>query len=92
MDSALQFLEQHHVSTRDQLLDYLRFPSVSTDPDRTTDVAECAEWLANHLRRIGLPTVTVFQTDGHPIVYAEHLEAGPKAPTVLMYGHYDVQP
>lgn len=92
MDAALQFLEQHHVTTRDQLLDFLRFPSVSTDPERTPDVAECAEWLANHLRRIGLPTVTVFQTDGHPIVYAEHLEAGPNAPTVLMYGHYDVQP
>ncbi len=92
LTAALQYLDQHYDTSREQLLEFLRFPSVSTDPERTPAVAECAEWLANHLRRIGVSTVTVHTTEGHPIVYAEHLTAGPDAPTVLMYGHYDVQP
>jgi acetylornithine deacetylase/succinyl-diaminopimelate desuccinylase-like protein len=51
-----------------------------------------AEWLANHLRLLGIEKVQIFQTAGHPIVYAEYLRAGNDAPTVLVYGHYDVQP
>jgi acetylornithine deacetylase/succinyl-diaminopimelate desuccinylase-like protein len=70
---------------------FLRFPSVSSDPQRAADVARCARWLAALLRRAGLPVVRVVRTPRHPIVYAERLEA-PGRPTALVYGHYDVQP
>jgi acetylornithine deacetylase/succinyl-diaminopimelate desuccinylase-like protein len=73
-----------------EYLDFLRFPSVSTDPERAGDVGRCAEWLADKLRRVGLKT-EVHPTARHPIVVArnEH-RAGRK--TVMIYGHYDVQP
>ena len=74
-----------------ELKDFIRFPSVSTQQQHAVDVKQCAEWLANHLRRIGLDHVQVFQTPGHPLVYAEWLQ-GTGRPTVLIYGHYDVQP
>jgi acetylornithine deacetylase/succinyl-diaminopimelate desuccinylase-like protein len=70
---------------------FLRFPSVSGDPDHAADVRRCAAWLAGLLRRAGLPVVRVVRTPGHPVVYAEWLGA-PNRPTVLVYGHYDVQP
>lgn len=72
------------------LLDFLRFPSISTDPARRTDVAECADWLAAELRVIGL-SAKVCPTAGHPVVLAR-TEHKPGLPTVLIYGHYDVQP
>jgi acetylornithine deacetylase/succinyl-diaminopimelate desuccinylase-like protein len=70
---------------------FLRFPSVSNQPQHAADVAACAAWLADHLRRVGLPFVRVVRTRRHPIVYAEWCRA-PARPTVLVYGHYDVVP
>lgn len=74
----------------DQLFEFLRYPSISTLPEHKTDVANAADWLASHLRSIGMQTVECVPTDGHPIVYAEWL--GANGPTLLFYGHYDVQP
>jgi acetylornithine deacetylase/succinyl-diaminopimelate desuccinylase-like protein len=74
----------------DEYLDYLRFPSVSTDPAHKNDLVECAEWLAAKLRAMGLATV-VHPTAGHPIVVAKN-EHRPGRRTVMIYGHYDVQP
>lgn len=90
--NVAQYLEQNRERAESQLLEFLRIPSISTDPENAPDVARCATWLAEHLRSIGMPIVEVISTDGHPIVYAECLEAGASAPTVLFYGHYDVQP
>src|SRR5436309_7913375 len=75
----------------EELEAFLRIPSISTDPARRQDVARCAEWLASEMRRVRLRDVAVMPTGGHPVVYGEWLEA-PGAPTVLIYGHYDVQP
>lgn len=75
-----------------ELKDFVRIPSVSADPTRAADVKRCAEWLARHLREIGLQRVRVFQTPRHPIVYAEWRDTPPGSPTLLIYGHYDVQP
>ena len=66
-------------------------PSVSALPRHAGDVARCAEWLAAHLRRIGLNNVRIVSTRGHPIVYGEWRRASDR-PTLLIYGHYDVQP
>jgi acetylornithine deacetylase/succinyl-diaminopimelate desuccinylase-like protein len=74
-----------------RLQDFVRIPSVSVDPRRAADVGRCAGWLAGELRRIGLRRIEVVRTPRHPIVYAEWTEA-PGRPTVLVYGHYDVQP
>ncbi len=89
--NPIEYAEEHHERFLAELLEYLRIPSVSTDAAHKPDVARCSEWLADHLRAIGVKSVVVEQTDGHPIVYAEHID-DPSKPTYLLYGHYDVQP
>ena len=76
----------------DELREFLRVPSVSTQPQHEGDVLMAAQWLRKRLLEAGFPRAEVRETTGHPIVYAEWAEAGPEAPTVLVYGHYDVQP
>jgi acetylornithine deacetylase/succinyl-diaminopimelate desuccinylase-like protein len=74
-----------------QLQEFVRIPSVSSDPQRAADLNRCAAWLATQLRHAGLTRVRVLPTKRHPIVFGEWLGAVRK-PTVLIYGHYDVQP
>lgn len=74
------------------LFDFLRIPSISTLPEAAPDMQRAAEWLAEAMARIGLDQVAVMPTAGHPLVYGQWLGAGPQAPTLLFYGHYDVQP
>ncbi len=69
----------------------LRIPSISTKPEHKQDVQECAQWIVDHLRGMGLGGVRVQSTDKHPIITGEHI-VDPNLPTVLVYGHYDVQP
>lgn len=75
----------------EELKQYLAIPSVSALPEHAADVRRCAEWTADHLRNVGLQNVRIIDTPGHPVVYGDWLNA-PGAPTVLIYGHYDVQP
>jgi acetylornithine deacetylase/succinyl-diaminopimelate desuccinylase-like protein len=96
MTDALAYAQQHADAFVRQLTDWLRIPSISTDADYDADTRRAADWLADDLRRIGVRKVEVMETGsptspGHPIVYAEH-HAGDDKPTVLVYGHYDVQP
>jgi acetylornithine deacetylase/succinyl-diaminopimelate desuccinylase-like protein len=74
-----------------ELGEFLAFPSVASQPRHARDVAACAAWLANHLRRIGVPRVQVVATPGSPVVIGEWRGA-PGRTTLLVYGHYDVQP
>jgi acetylornithine deacetylase/succinyl-diaminopimelate desuccinylase-like protein len=85
------YLETHRERFLSELLDLLRIPSISADPKYATDVRRMAEATAEHLRQAGAEAVEVISTDGHPIVYGEK-RVSPAAPTVLVYGHYDVQP
>ena len=85
------YLDGHRDRFEEELKDFLRIPSVSTDPRFAGDVGRCAEWLAEHLSAAGLEAVEVIRTKGHPVVFAEH-SVHVEAPTVLIYGHYDVQP
>jgi acetylornithine deacetylase/succinyl-diaminopimelate desuccinylase-like protein len=73
------------------LKDFVRFPTVSAQPKHAEDLKDCAAWLANHLLQIGLEGVKIIPTRLHPIVYGQWLHA-PGHPTVMIYGHYDVQP
>ena len=72
-------------------MDFVRFPSVSAQPKHADDMKRCAAWLGKHLKKVGLEKVNVVPTQRHPVVYAEWLHA-PGMPTVIIYGHYDVQP
>jgi acetylornithine deacetylase/succinyl-diaminopimelate desuccinylase-like protein len=91
MSDLSQYLHTHKQRFLDELLDMLRIPSVSADPKYAADVRRMAEATAAHLRGAGADQVEVFDTEGHPIVYGEKI-VDPNAPTVLVYGHYDVQP
>jgi acetylornithine deacetylase/succinyl-diaminopimelate desuccinylase-like protein len=74
-----------------ELQELVRFPSISTDARYAGAVRDCAAWLARHLHGLGLDAVQLFETARHPIVYAQKL-VRPQLPTLLIYGHYDVQP
>src|SRR5579871_2332905 len=74
------------------LVEWLRIPSISAHPDRAADVVASAEFTAALMRDAGLDNVTIIPTAGAPAVYGDWLRAGPSAPTVLVYGHHDVQP
>jgi acetylornithine deacetylase/succinyl-diaminopimelate desuccinylase-like protein len=88
-------LQAHLDATRDERLDslqaFLRIPSISTLPEHAGDVRRAAEWLASALTDAGIEHVEVAESGGHPIVYGDWLHAE-NAPTVIVYGHYDVQP
>jgi acetylornithine deacetylase/succinyl-diaminopimelate desuccinylase-like protein len=81
----------HYPNMFEELMDFVRFPSVSAQPQHAADVRRCAEWLAGRLHGLGLEHVAVIPTPRHPIVLAEWLKALGK-PVLLVYGHYDVQP
>lgn len=90
-DGLDEFINEALPRFREELFDFLRIPSISARSDRSAQVVEAAEWLAGRMADIGL-TAEVIPTDGHPVVLGEWRGAGADAPTVLIYGHYDVQP
>jgi|SRR5271157_511910 len=91
LEAALQYAHKNQEIFLNAFKEILSIPSVSTDPAHAGDVHRAAEWLVSQLRGLGMKKVQIFPTDNHPIVYGEWLEAG-NAPTVLIYGHFDVQP
>ena len=88
---AMEYARDHRRRSLEELKEFIRFPSVSAQPKHGRDVKRCAEWLATHLRRCGLTAVRVIATRRHPLVYAEWRRRR-TGPTLLIYGHYDVQP
>ncbi len=92
MSNPLQYAHDNQQRFLNELLDFLRIPSVSTQPKHEEDVAAAADWLAAKMSAAGLENVRVIPTAKHPLVYADWLHAGADKPTVLIYGHYDVQP
>jgi len=88
--TALEYLKKTSKQRQDELFTLLRFPSVSAKSEHKPDMVACANWLADHLKKIGFKAA-VEPTGGHPLVYAEYL-VDKTLPTVLYYGHYDVQP
>ncbi|MEL7058493.1 MAG: dipeptidase [Acidobacteriota bacterium] len=88
---VLDRVERERETYLDELKDYLRIPSISTDPAYDAEVRRCADWLLERMRDAGLDA-RLIEGEGKPLVYGEHLGAGPDKPTILFYGHYDVQP
>jgi acetylornithine deacetylase/succinyl-diaminopimelate desuccinylase-like protein len=91
MQHIKQYVEQNKQRFLDELFELLRFPSVSADPKYKADVLNTAAYVAKKLRDAGADNVEICETAGYPIVYGEKIE-DPNKPTVLVYGHYDVQP
>ena len=92
MTTPLAYAEALRENHLNELMAFLQIPSVSTQPEHSADVAAAAQWLADSMQAAGLEHVRMIQTSGHPLVYADWLHAGADLPTVLIYGHYDVQP
>jgi len=90
-DSIKAHIDEHRDEWLEEVNEFLRIPSVSTDPERADDVGAAADWLADKLRVAGCGEVEIWPTAGHPVVYGAWRGAD-GAPTLLIYGHYDVQP
>jgi acetylornithine deacetylase/succinyl-diaminopimelate desuccinylase-like protein len=91
MDNVIDFINVNRDRYLEELKALLAIPSISALPEHADDVRRCAEWCADEMRRIGMQNVRLIDTPGNPVVYGDWLGA-PGAPTVLFYGHYDVQP
>jgi acetylornithine deacetylase/succinyl-diaminopimelate desuccinylase-like protein len=89
--AAQSFIEKNKERFLEELFSFLRIPSVSTDPNHKADVARAAHFVADSLKAAGLEKIEIIPTAKHPLVYADWMHA-PGKPTVLCYGHYDVQP
>ncbi|WP_028962808.1 dipeptidase [Sulfobacillus thermosulfidooxidans] len=91
IDTVLAYLQNHHEQYRKELIQFLQIPSISALSTHKEDVHRAATWLAHRLQAAGVPHVRIEETPGHPIVFGEVI-TDPHRPTVLVYGHYDVQP
>jgi len=91
--TALDYAKQNKERFLNELNELIAIPSISTDAEYKPDMQRAADWVANHLKNLGMENVEVIPTpnDGHPIIYADYIK-NPDAKTVLVYGHYDVQP
>ena len=85
------YIQKNKKRFLEELFEFIKIPSVSADTKFQDDVIRAATFLENNLKKIGADKVQIFSTDGHPIVYAEKI-INKNLPTVLVYGHYDVQP
>jgi acetylornithine deacetylase/succinyl-diaminopimelate desuccinylase-like protein len=90
--SAHEYAQAHQAEILKGLFELLRIPSISASREHQDDIRRAADWLVTRMREIGLSRAEAIPTPGSPLAYGEWLEAGPDAPTVLVYGHYDVQP
>src|SRR5580700_3178767 len=89
--SLFEYVESKKQEHLNDLFELLRIPSISAQSQHKPDIERAAQWVAERLRRVGLDSVEILPTKMHPLVYGESLEA-PGKPTILFYGHYDVQP
>lgn len=90
-NSAIEYARAHHERFLGELEEFVNIPSISTLSEHKGDMERAAEWVASQMRAVGLENVAILPTGGHPVAYGEWLHAEGK-PTILVYGHYDVQP
>src|SRR5690625_1149643 len=86
-----QYFKEHRDTHLEELNEFLRIPSISALSEHKADMQKAAEWLVQSFDAAGLENVSIDETEGHPVVYGDWLHADGK-PTILIYGHYDVQP
>jgi len=90
--ASIEFAHKNQSRFLDELKKFASIPSISTDPERAKDVQKAAEYIVKKLESLGVEKVKINPTKLHPIVTGEYIKAGPEQPTILVYGHYDVQP
>jgi acetylornithine deacetylase/succinyl-diaminopimelate desuccinylase-like protein len=90
-ESVQGYLDAHRNAYNQEFLELLRIPSISTTPEHAGDTRKCAEWVMDRMKRAGVPDVELVETAGHPVILGTW-HAAPGKPTILVYGHYDVQP
>src|SRR5699024_11688300 len=91
MDKALNYLKNNEAELLNKLKTFLSIPSISTDSDYKKDIINAADFVKDYVTEIGFNHVEIMETDKHPLIFADYNKAGKDAPTVLIYGHYDVQ-
>lgn len=91
LESLIEFYRKHEKEILNDYFEFLKFKSISSEPEFKEDTLNCAKWLKTYLTSIGF-TAELWSSQGHPVVYAHHLKAGSSKPTLLIYNHYDVQP
>jgi acetylornithine deacetylase/succinyl-diaminopimelate desuccinylase-like protein len=91
LSTLKEIYEQSKEKTLKDFLTFLRFQSISSEKEYKKEMHACVHWLQSYLDEMGF-TTNLWETSGHPVLFAEHLEAGPEQPTLLIYNHYDVQP
>jgi len=91
LQDIIEYIKNNQNNYIEELKELLRIPSISTSPEHKTDIEKAAEFIKEKLKTAGMSHVEIFKTEGHPLIYGEWLGA-PGKPTVLFYGHYDVQP
>ena len=92
MSNWKSFLDKEQDRFLSELIEFVKIPSVSASSEFEKDVVDAANWVATRITHAGGENVEVMQTGGHPCVYADWMHAGDEKPTVLIYGHFDVQP
>ncbi len=93
IETPNKFRTAHREETLRDLIDLVKIPSISTSDEHVSDIHKAAEWIADYLRKMGATDVQIMPTDGHPVVFGEMKAAKSGSDqTVLVYGHYDVQP
>ena len=87
---VVSYIHDNKNKSLERLTDLCEIPSISTLPDHASDMHKAAEWLSNEMQDLGMESIEIIPTDGHPVVYGDYLNVEDR-PTVLIYGHYDVQ-
>ena len=90
--SWIAYLEQNQSRFIDELLEFISIPSVSSSDEHFQDVVRAGDWVVARLKSAGIVNARTMETETHPVVYGDWLNAGDESPTVLIYGHFDVQP
>ncbi|MBJ7450124.1 MAG: dipeptidase [Parachlamydiales bacterium] len=91
IDELKQYFQENSAQIQEEYFTFLKFASISTDPAYKDDMKKCFKWLQKLIEDMGF-TVEEWPTNGHPVLFAENMSAGPDKPTVMIYQHYDVQP
>lgn len=92
INKAIDYVRANQEKFLNELKEFSAIPSISTLDENKPDMQRAAEWVANQLKSLGMNNVQIMPTGGHPVVYGEWMGAGKNAPTIMIYGHYDVQP
>ena len=86
---VVSYIHDNKNKSLERLTDLCEIPSISTLPDHASDMHKAAEWLSNEMQDLGMESIEIIPTDGHPVVYGDYLNVEDR-PTVLIYGHYDL--